>query len=79
MQPQIYDLFGQIPVYLHYIEAWLWSVPRISPDSPRAPAYIRGYDVIGKIQAAKLRGDFDQVVRPRPAPPAHWWLRWHWF
>lgn len=48
-----YDLFGEIPVSLDELLAWMLSVPRIPPNSPRFGYYVRGYDVIGKIRAAK--------------------------
>jgi len=80
MQASVYDLFGEVPVYRHDIDAWLLAVPRISPDSPRAPAYIRSYDVVGKIQRFKVAGTFEATVQrvnlSRRA--SHWWERFSW-
>ncbi len=78
MEPYPTDLFGEVPVTLQDVRAWLLAVPRIDPDGPRAARYVRDYDVPGKIRAFKLRGEFDQVTAPRPAPSGHWWLRFRW-
>lgn len=70
MRPQLYDLFGEIPVTVHDLRAWLIVVPRIDPDSRRAAAYLRDWNVADKIRAAKARGDFDQVeAQARTAGP----------
>ncbi|MRR51279.1 MAG: hypothetical protein EG825_10250 [Rhodocyclaceae bacterium] len=37
---------------------WLRAVARMAPDSPRAAAYVRAYDVAGKISAAKAAGQW---------------------
>lgn len=49
---------GQQPVSAADIAAWLLAVPRMAPDSPRAAAYIRGYNVASKIRRAKDDGTF---------------------
>lgn len=64
----LYDLFGEIPVSLDELLAWMLAVPGIPPDSPRFGHYVRGYQVIGKIQAAKLAGTFDQIVSEPDTP-----------
>lgn len=71
MQPYPFDLFGEVPVTWLDVEAWLIAVPRIPPDSPRAAHYVRGYDVPGKIAAAKRAGTFDALVS-RPTAPEPW-------
>lgn len=53
------DLFGDIPVSLAEVRAWLVAVPRIDPDGPRAVEYVRTWHVVEKIQAAKLAGTFE--------------------
>lgn len=40
------------------VRTWLQIVARIEPDSPRAAAYVRGYQVLRKIQRAKDAGDW---------------------
>lgn len=40
------------------IRTWLEIVPRIDPDGPRAAAYVRCYDVPGKIARAKREGQW---------------------
>ena len=80
MQPFVYDLFGEIIVTRADIAAWLVSVPRMDPNSPRAAQYVRGWDVVGKVRAAKLAGRFDAITAPRlicPQSPA-WWDRMCW-
>lgn len=71
------DLFGEVRVTLHDIDAWMSAVPRIDPGSPRAAWYARAYDVANKIRAAKLAGTFETqtTVREHPAP---WWHRFNW-
>ena len=80
MTPHVHDLFGEIIVTRADVAAWLVSVPRIDPDSPRAAAYIRGWDVAGKVRAAKARGVFDSITAPRliEAQSALWWHRMCW-
>lgn len=80
MQPAIYDLFGEIIITPADIAAWLINVPRIHPDSPRAAHYVRGWDVVGKVRAAKALGRFEAITAPRMIEvqsPA-WWDRMCW-
>ncbi len=65
-----FDLFGEVPVTLSDVLAWMLAVPGIPPTSTRFGQYVRGYDVIGKIRQAKIAGTFDQVLDApdRPAP-----------
>jgi len=74
-----YDLFGEIPVYHYDIAAWLLAVPRIDPDSPRAAQYVRDWNVVAKIKAAKARGQFDSIVSLTTNPMPHWWQRFGWY
>lgn len=71
MQPAPRDLFGEVPVSLGDVLAWMLAVPGIAPDSPRFAYYLRTYDVIGKIQAAKLAGTFEEITGAPPAPPPY--------
>lgn len=53
------DLFGSVPVSLEDVELWLYLVPKIPRTSPiRREYYLQHYDVVNKIQRAKLSGDF---------------------
>lgn len=65
-----YDLFGEIPVTLDDVLAWMLAVPGIPPSSSRFGAYVRGYQVIDKIRQAKAEGTFDAILQApdRPAP-----------
>lgn len=77
MRPPLRDLFGEIPVSRGDIEAWLRAVPRIDPESPRAARYVIDWNVAGKVRAAKERGDFELLTRPRDRSGL-WWLRFRW-
>lgn len=70
MRPAARDLFGEIPVTLDELLAWMLAVPGLAPTSPRFAWYVRGWNVIEKIRAAKEAGTFDAIVSaPAPAPP----------
>jgi len=62
MQPYPLDLFGDVPVMTPDIDAWLIAVRGIAPGSPRAAAYLRNWDVAGKVRRAKLDGPFDATI-----------------
>lgn len=73
MRPAALDLFGEIPVTLDELLAWMLAVPGIPPSSPRFAHYVRGYQVVEKIQRAKLAGELDELLElmsPRPPAPA---------
>lgn len=70
MRPAPIDLFGEIPVTLDELLAWMLAVPGIAPDSPRFGYYVRGYDVIGKIRQAKASGTFEAAIAAPSAGPA---------
>lgn len=80
MQPQLYDLFGEVVVTQDDIYAWLVNVARIAPDSPRAAYYVKWWDVVGKVRASKACGCFDAITAPRLVEPysAAWWSRMCW-
>jgi len=69
MRPEARDLFGEIPVTLADVLAWMLAVPGIAPSSPRFGYYVRWYDVVGKIRAAKLAGRFDAIISSTHEPP----------
>lgn len=56
------DLFGEIPVSVDDVRAWMRAVPGLAPESPRFAHYVRTYHVIEKIQAAKRAGTFEQAL-----------------
>ncbi|MGQ0655618.1 MAG: hypothetical protein ACT4P4_25730 [Betaproteobacteria bacterium] len=62
------DLFGEIPVTLAELLAWMLRVPGIAPDSPRFSRYVRAYDVIGKIQRAKAAGELEELLQAHATP-----------
>lgn len=65
------DLFGEVPITWEDVFAWLEAVPGIPRDSPRAAWYIQGWNVVDKIRAAKLAGEFDAIVE-RPSTRPTW-------
>lgn len=77
MRPHVTDFFGEVPVSFADVRAWLLAVPRLDPQSPRAPAYVRDWGVVEKIKRAKLDGSFDKIVR-RNEREDRWWHRFHW-
>ena len=78
MRPRPHDLFGDVVVTVADIDAWLIAVPRIDPRSRRAFYYVKDYNVVGKIKAAKLAGNFDEIVSRPPEPSPWWWDRFSW-
>ena len=57
--PRARDLFKQVPVLECEIVFWVCQVaPHIAHAEWRIAAYAKGYNVIAKIQAAKLSGLF---------------------
>jgi len=78
MVPYPRDLFGEVPVTTHDIDAWLQAVPRIAPGSPRAEHYVKAWGVVDKIKAAKLAGTFDAMTQRQSEPSPHWWARFSW-
>ena len=78
MHQPLFDLFGQVIVTHDEINRWLESVPRMSPDSPRAAWYVRAYDVAGKVARAKLAGEFEAITSRRRERSEFWWQRLSW-
>ena len=66
--PPPFDLFGDVPVRLEEVLAWMLAVPGIAPTSRRFFTYLRDYRVIEKIKAAKIAGTFDQAIAGAVAP-----------
>lgn len=77
MTESVIDLFGETPVTWPEIYAWLEAVPGIHRDSPRAPHYIRAYDVAGKVARAKREGWYSAAISRDPSH-ANWWTRFRW-
>lgn len=78
MRTSAVDLFGEVPVYHHDIDAWLRAVPRLEPGTPRAAHYVQAWRVVDKIKAAKLAGTFYDLVESESAPTPFWWSRFSW-
>lgn len=53
-QPAL-DLFGEVPITVPELRAWLIQVAGLDPDSPRAAHYLRAYNVTEKIARTKLQ------------------------
>ncbi len=77
MRPRLRDLFGEIPVTVPEVEAWMLAVPRMDPHGQRGRHYIKWYDVVGKIRQAKADGRLDELLGS-VAIPQHWWQRFSW-
>lgn len=69
MREQITDLFGEIPVTVPEVRAWLEAVPQIDPDGPRAAEYVRLWNVPDKIRAAKAAGWWHELQHPPSKTP----------
>lgn len=74
----VLDLFGEVVITTHDIDAWLLAVPRIQPGTQRAANYVEGWNVVEKIRRAKLEGRFDAIVTPPPRGTGPWWERFNW-
>lgn len=60
------DLFGEVPVLESEIVDWVEAVaPRWLTPERSYRGYVHGYDVAGKIRAAKLAGVYDQIIQQR--------------
>lgn len=55
------DLFGFVPVSLAELELWLFTVPRMEHTRRGRAAYIKNYEVVRKIQRAKLDGSLENI------------------
>jgi len=62
MRPAARDLFGEVPVQLDELLGWMLAVPGIPPSSPRFVYYVRCWNVIEKIQAAKAAGTLEETL-----------------
>lgn len=78
MSEPVLDLFGEVRVTTHDIDAWLLAVPRLEPGTPRAARYVDEWAVVDKIKRAKLDGRFDAIVAPRLPGTGFWWERFNW-
>ena len=78
MRPQVFDLFGEIPVTHQEIDAWLRAVPRIEPGTARAAHYVEAWGVVEKIRAAKRAGTFEAITQRESEPSPWWWARFSW-
>ncbi len=58
MKPHAIDLFGEIPVTWDEVEEWVDRIQAISPTPWRRDWYIKNWNVIDKIRAAKHAGIF---------------------
>lgn len=58
------DLFGEVPVTWPEVELWCRAVAGIDPDSWRFAYYVRGWNVVRKIQMAKMEGQFEAIISP---------------
>lgn len=62
MRQPPFDLFGEVPVTQPDVELWLDSLPRMKDASAsRRTTYTRQWNVVEKIQAAKINGQWPPV------------------
>lgn len=66
------DLFGEVPVTLDEVLLWMLAVSGLPPTSPRFAYYVRGWNVVEKIQRAKAEGRFEQILAEASARPSPW-------
>ncbi len=78
MAEPILDLFGEVRVTTHDVDAWLRAVPRLEPGTPRAARYVQEWSVVEKIKRAKIDGRFDAIVTPPEPGAGFWWERFNW-
>lgn len=56
------DLFGEVPITLDDLRAWVAAVAGIPADSWRWAWYVDNWNVADKVRAAKLAGTFDAMT-----------------
>lgn len=78
MKQPVTDLFGEVPITVADLRAWLVAVVKMDPDSARARHYLRAWAVPDKVRAAKLAGTFDALTAPRPLRIGDFWDRFTW-
>lgn len=63
------DLFGQIPVLVSEVSAWITLIPRL-PHNHRFQRghYAKHWNVVEKIQQAKLSGSFPEIMGGTDCP-----------
>lgn len=67
-----FDLFGEIPVTWPEVLAWCECVAGIPADSWRLEYYVRGWNVIEKIRAAKAAGTLEAILEAAPDVRSPW-------
>lgn len=70
MKQPAHDLFGEIPVLLSDLEAWVAAVAPRYLNQRGYANYVRSYDVASKVRAAKASGLFDEIAN-RPDMVEH--------
>lgn len=57
------DLFGDVPVTVDDLHAWVRAIsPHFAATERSMAYYIRHWDVAGKVRRAKLAGTFDATI-----------------
>ena len=67
-----FDLFGEIPVTWPEVLTWCERVAGIRAGSWRLEYYVRGWNVVEKIRAAKLAGELDSILAAEPEIASPW-------
>lgn len=65
MKQPPYDLFGEIPVLLSDLEAWVAAMSPRYLNQRGYASYVRSYNVADKVRAAKAAGLFDEITNRR--------------
>lgn len=66
--PMPFDLFGEVPVTWDEVYAWCEQVAGVT--GWRREWYIRNWNVIEKVQRAKIAGSFNEIVAEIDSPHA---------
>ncbi len=53
--PQVYDLFGDIPVTKNEVIQWVEIIAQLPRTSPRFDWYVKNWCVVDKIRTAKMQ------------------------
>ena len=62
MRPFPTDLFDEVPVTWQEVNQWCDRIVHLSATPWRRDWYVRNWNVIGKIQSAKLAGTFYSFI-----------------
>lgn len=56
------DLFGEVPITFDDLRAWVASTSPVNLEERNYDNYLRRYNVVDKVRAAKTSGDFERII-----------------